>query len=129
VGCPRIASVHLLRISGQWKFIESGQRMYIQIVVLKKNTSREEDKVCSYLLLEERSHGAWQHLAAAPPQAHLSCTRDKKLARPATGRLGWLLGTKACALAILHRQKNKSASVSHLPAPCFFFVCTQYCRH
>jgi hypothetical protein len=64
VGCPRIASVHLLRISGQWKFIESGQRMYIQIVVLKNNTSREEDKVCSYLLLEERSHGAWQHLAA-----------------------------------------------------------------
>jgi hypothetical protein len=62
----------------------------------------------------------WQHLAAAPPQAHLSCTRDKKLARPATGRFGWLLGTKACTLAILHRQKIKSATVSHLPAPCFF---------
>jgi hypothetical protein len=80
--------------------------MYIQTVVLKKKTSREEDKVCSYLLLEESSHGAWQHLAAAPPQAHLSCTRDKKLARPATGRLGWLLGTKACTWPSCTDKKN-----------------------
>ncbi len=125
MGCPRIASVHLLRISGQWKFIESGQRMYIQ-----KNKQRRGQSLFLSVargekpwVLKERSMvlgSTWQHLAAAPPQAHLSCTRDKKLARPATGRFGWLLGTKACTLAILHRQKIKSATVSHLPAPCFF---------
>jgi hypothetical protein len=62
--------------------------MYIQTIVLKKkNTSREEDKVCSYLLLEKRSHGclrrgkyggAWQHLAAAPPQAHISAAQGTR---------------------------------------------------
>jgi len=83
-------------------------------------------------VLEERSMvlgSTWQHLAAAPPQAHLSCTRDKKLARPATGRFGWLLGTKACTLAILHRQKIIICHCFSPSSSLLFLVCTQNCRH
>jgi hypothetical protein len=106
----------------KWKFIESGERMYIQTIVLKKNTSREEDKICSYLLLEKRSHGclrrgkygAWQQL----PHKHTSQLHKGQGASQASNRQAWLVAWhESLYLAILHRQKKKSASVSHLPAP------------
>jgi hypothetical protein len=78
VGCPRIASVHLLRISGQWKFIESGQRMYIQKNKQRRGQSlflsvaREESWV-----LEERSMvlgSTWQQL----PHKHISAAQGTR---------------------------------------------------
>lgn len=101
--------------------------MYIQTIVLKKKKHKQRRGQSLFLsvareeepwVLEERQ--VWWCLAALGS----SCTRDKKLARPATDRLGWFPWHESLYLAILHRpKKNLPVFLTFQLLAFFFFFC------